>query len=70
MENKESKLHKLRTEKNISLVQLAKESGVHRVTLSYIESFRIKSKNISLLNAVKIAKVLDCNAEDLLDEEQ
>lgn len=59
-------LREKRLEKGLTLQQLAKLSGVHYVKIHQIETGKIKPENIALKNAIKLAKALECSAEDLL----
>jgi transcriptional regulator with XRE-family HTH domain len=59
-------LKEIRTSKGLTLRQLEKLSGVHNQKIHEIESGKIKVENITLKTAEKLAKALDCKAEDLL----
>lgn len=57
-------IRKIRTEKNISIVQLSVDSGISRSHLFYIESKR----TVPTLDTVsKIAKALNVKMKDLFD---
>lgn len=59
-------LEKLRHEAGLSLHALADKSGVHYMKIHQIERGKIKAENITLRTATKLAKALDCQAEDLM----
>jgi transcriptional regulator with XRE-family HTH domain len=59
-------LREIRQEKGLTLKQLAEISGVHYVKIAQIETGKIKPENITLKNALKLAKALDCSTDDLL----
>lgn len=61
-------LKKLRTEKGLTLVQLAGVSGLNYVKIHQIETRKIKPENIRLSTALKLAHALNCEPEALLDE--
>lgn len=59
-------LKDLRTKKGYSYHQLAKASGVNYQKIWQIEHGVIKPENIALKTAIKLAKALDCDPEDLI----
>lgn len=59
-------LSELRKAKNMTIKELAEKSGVHLIKLYQIEQGRIKTENMSLKNAAKIADALGCDPRDLL----
>lgn len=59
-------LKEIREEKGLSQGNLAKASGINVQWISKVERGVIKTENISLGNAIKIAKALGCRPEDLL----
>ncbi len=61
-----STLSELRKAKNMTIKELAEKSGVHLIKLYQIEQGRIKTENMSLKNAAKIADALGCDPRDLL----
>ena len=63
-------LAKLRKEANLTLHQLADLSGVNYQKIWQIENGVIKSENITLRTAQKLAKALACNPEDLLNSKE
>lgn len=52
------------TKQNMTLLQLAKKSNVNRVTLSNIKCGKSCSEDVAL----KIAKALNINVKDLLED--
>lgn len=61
-----STLSELREAKNMTIKELAEKSGVHLIKLYQIESGKIKTENMSLKNAARIADALGCDPRDLL----
>ena len=59
-------LREKRLEKGLTLQQLAELSGVHYVKIHQIETGKIKPENVTLKNALKLAKALGCKPEDIL----
>lgn len=59
-------LAKLRREAGLTLHQLAALSGVNYMKIHQIERGKIKAQNITLRVALKLAKALDCEPEDLI----
>lgn len=59
-------LKEKRLEKGWTLKELAEKSDVHLVKIQQIESGRIKTENMTLRNAVKLANALECSTKDLL----
>lgn len=53
----------------MSIKKLAELSGVHLIKLYQIESGKIKTENMSLKNAAKIADALGCDPRDLLTQD-
>lgn len=62
-------LQKRREAKNLSQTDLAKASGVHINVINRIERGERESSNLTLDTAVKLAKALDCHAEEIFDDE-
>ena len=62
-------LSELRKAKGMSIKKLAELSGVHLIKLYQIESGKIKTENMSLKNAAKIADALGCDPRDLLTQD-
>ena len=60
------RLKKLRRDKNITLMQLAKKTGINEATLSRIESGAIKLRQLDKLS--KIASALDVTLDNLLSK--
>jgi len=64
-----SKLRKIREEKGFSLEELAAATGVTAMRIRHYETgFRSINRAAALLVS-KIAKVLDCSVDDILDSE-
>lgn len=61
-------LKKVREAKGISQKELSELSGVHLVKIYQIEAGTIKAENLSLKNALRLAKALDCSCQDLAEE--
>ena len=61
-------LHERRRVKGLTLHQLADLSGVNYMKIHYIEHGKIKPENIALKTAIKLARALDCEPENLLEE--
>lgn len=59
-------LAKLRKEKGLTYKQLAEKSGVNYQKLWQIEHSVIKTENIALKTAQKLADSLECSIEDIL----
>ncbi len=59
-------LKERRLAKGLTLKQLSELSGVHYMKIHQIESGKIKPENVTLKNAIKLAKALDCSPEDIL----
>lgn len=59
-------LKEKRLEKGMTLKELAAASGVHYMKIYQIETDKIKPENITLRNALKLAKALGCTPEELL----
>ena len=53
----------------LSLADLGRRCGIHPVTLCRLESGAIKTENITLKNAVRLADALGCDPRDLLEVE-
>lgn len=62
-----SNVQKYRKLRNLSQEKLAAEAGVHRTYIGMIER---SEKNITLLNIEKIAKALNVNIKQLLEDEK
>ena len=63
-------LRTLRKAAGLTLQQLAEKSGVHFVKIQQIETGKIKPENITLRNAIKLAKALNCRPEDIMHDEK
>ena len=50
----------------LTIAELSRRSGIHTVTLCRLESGAIKIENMSLKNAVRLARALSISAEELL----
>lgn len=61
------RIRKLRIQKGISQIQLAKAIDVSQTHMSNIEN---GNTGISLWTAVKISRVLDCSIDSFADEER
>lgn len=59
-------LKERRREKGLTLKGLAELAGIHYMKIHQIEAGRIKTENITLKTALKLARALDCRPEDLL----
>lgn len=59
-------LRDLRKAKGLTLKALAEKSDVHYMKIHQIETGKINPQNIALKTAVKLAKALDCQPEDIL----
>lgn len=60
-------IKKMRMQKGISQIELAKAIGVSQTHMSNIEN---GNTGISLWTAVKISRILDCSIEQFADEER
>ncbi len=60
-----SNVQKFRKQQGLSQEKLAEKAGLHRTYIGMIER---SEKNITLLNMEKIAKALNVNIKDLLEE--
>lgn len=56
-------VQKIRKEKNISQEKLAEYAGLHRTYIGMIERFE---RNITLINAEKVANALGVNISELI----
>lgn len=56
-------VQRIRKEKNISQEKLAEYAGLHRTYIGMIERFE---RNITLINAEKVARALDVNISELI----
>ena len=56
-------VQKIRKEKNISQEKLAEYAGLHRTYIGMIERFE---RNITLINAEKVARALGVNISELI----
>lgn len=63
-----SKLYTLRREANLTQQDLAEEADVHITTISRIERGERGSDKLTLDTATRLARALNCHAEDLLDQ--
>ena len=63
-------LAKLRKDAGLTLHQLAEKSGVNYQKIWQIENNVIKSENITLRTAQKLASALECSPEDLLGSKE
>ena len=61
-------LRELMWEKNISAVQIQKETGIHATTVSRI--INGKQQNLGLETLDKLCTVLDCKIQDLITYER
>ena len=59
-------LRDLRKAKGLTLKALAEKSDVHYMKIHQIETGKINPQNIALKTAIKLAKALDCEPEDIL----
>lgn len=59
-------LREKRLEKGLTLQQLAELSGVHYMKIHQIETGKIKPANVTLKNALKLAKALECSPDELM----
>lgn len=64
-----SKLRELRKRVGITAVELAEKSGVKERTIRSYELGQRDIKKMSLENAIKLAKVLDCKVEELVEQD-
>ncbi|MCH5186879.1 MAG: helix-turn-helix transcriptional regulator [Oscillospiraceae bacterium] len=55
-----------RMKKGLSLQGLSIKSGVHYMNIHKMETGKMKVENITLRNALKLAKALGCQPEALL----
>ena len=62
------RLRELMWDKNISAVEIQKETGIHATTISKI--INGKHKNIGLDTIDKLCTVLDCKIQDLISFER
>ena len=60
-------LHRIRKDAGLTQKQLSEASGVHINIISRIERGERSSDKLTLDTAAKLAKALNCHAEDLLD---
>lgn len=60
-----SKIKELRNERELSLRQLSDLTGIHRGNLSNLEHGKIKLKNMSFENIIKLSKALNVSLDDL-----
>ncbi len=56
-------VQRIRKEKNISQEKLAEYAGLHRTYIGMIERFE---RNITLINAEKVARALGVNISELI----
>ena len=64
-----NKLNELRTKTGLTQKQLSEASGVHINIISRIERGERSSDKLTLDTAARLAKALNCHAEDLLDSQ-
>ena len=58
-----------RKKKGLTQEKLAELSGVHPMKILQIEKGVLKPENITLRNALKLAKALGCHPRDILDRD-
>jgi DNA-binding Xre family transcriptional regulator len=58
-------LKKIRKERGLKILDLAKLSGVSRITISYLENGKTKRPTHGVLNA--LAKTLGCEIADIME---
>lgn len=63
-------LKDLRLSKGFTLHRLATASGVNYQKIWQIENQVIKPENIALKTAIKLAKALECDPEDLMKSDK
>ena len=61
----EFRLKKIREAADLTQAELAKKSGVGRITISRLETGKLKETNFGTL--VKLAKVLQVSVDDLIE---
>lgn len=66
MASPSNRLRHLRAEAGLTQAQLAAASGINLRQLQKIEAGEIKLGNVTLTNAVALAKALGIEAEDLI----
>mgnify|MGYP002658112992 FL=1 len=59
------KVKSLRIRKGMTQEELSKKAGISRQTLNYIETG--KTVNITVATLMKLAEVLECKADDLVN---
>lgn len=59
-------LKELRKSQGLTLKALSGKSGVHYVRIAQYESGRLKIENMSLKNALKLSKALNCRPDELI----
>lgn len=59
------KVKALRMRKGMTQEELSKKAGISRQTLNYIETG--KTVNITVATLMKLAEVLECKADDLVN---
>lgn len=59
------KVKVLRMRKGMTQEELSKKAGISRQTLNYIETG--KTVNITVATLMKLAEVLECKADDLVN---
>lgn len=62
-------LKKKRADKEMTQAQLAKESGVNIRQIQRYEAETSSTNNMTLINAYRICKVLECSMEELIELE-
>lgn len=64
-----SKLKKMRESRGLSQSQLAEKSGIHLRTLQYYEQGVLDFNHCKIEKIFSVALTLDCDIEDILDDE-
>ncbi len=59
-------LRELRKARGYTLKTLSEKSGVHLVRIAQYEAGKLKVENMSLRNALRLSKALDCAPEELI----
>ena len=59
-----------RLKKGYTYHELAKKSGVNYQKIWQIEHDVVKSENIALKTAIKLAEALDCSVNDLISQDK
>lgn len=69
-EKKKNKLKIMRESKGLSQAQLAEKSGIQLRTLQYYEQDQLDFDHCKIEKILSVALVLECNIEDILDDEK